>query len=152
GGGRSCGCVRRATSTPKRGCSTCNRHRRSARMSSHVTCPGCQTLLTIPGYLAGKVARCPRCKSPLPTEAEPAAAPSGSIPDRPAHIYSRVENPRQTSSPDDAEMKRPDARVQLICDGCRRPVTFPSVEMGTVQECPQCGEYLDVPDLATERY
>ena len=40
-----------------------------------------------------------------------------------------------------------EARIQMECEGCGRTVTFPATELGTVQECPECGGYLDVPEL-----
>ena len=40
-----------------------------------------------------------------------------------------------------------EARIQMQCEGCGKTVTFPATELGTVQECPECGGYLDVPEL-----
>ena len=36
-------------------------------------------------------------------------------------------------------------RIQMRCDGCGKEVTFPIADAGAVQECPECGGYLDVP-------
>jgi len=36
--------------------------------------------------------------------------------------------------------------VDVQCPACRKISPFPASEQGTVQECPQCGEYLDVPE------
>jgi hypothetical protein len=40
-----------------------------------------------------------------------------------------------------------EARIQMKCEGCGKTVTFPAADLGTVQECPDCGGYLDVPEL-----
>jgi hypothetical protein len=36
-------------------------------------------------------------------------------------------------------------RVQAACEECGRAVEFPASQRGSVQECPHCGEYVDVP-------
>ncbi len=41
-----------------------------------------------------------------------------------------------------------EARIQMECEGCGRTVTFPATDLGTVQECPGCRGYLDVPELS----
>ena len=38
------------------------------------------------------------------------------------------------------------ARIQLPCEGCGKTVSFPFSDAGTVQECPECGGYLDIPE------
>lgn len=40
-----------------------------------------------------------------------------------------------------------DSRVQMKCDGCGKTVSFPANQQGTVQECPECGGYIDVPEI-----
>ena len=35
--------------------------------------------------------------------------------------------------------------VEATCEDCRQTSTFPGVDRGTVQQCPRCGAYLDVP-------
>src|SRR5262245_14784229 len=58
-------------------------------------------------------------------------------------------------------MRMADVKLQMVCDGCAAVVTFPAAEQGTVQECPHCGGYLDIPEVTrvptlydthTERY
>jgi hypothetical protein len=65
-------------------------------------------------------------------------------------------------APDDAEMARRlliefEARrradraahsgtVDVVCEECGKGATFPAAEQGTVQECPHCGGFLDVPE------
>lgn len=117
-------------------------------MARHVTCPGCQTLLAIPDHLAETVLRCPRCKARLPEEA---VNTSQAITDRPTATPRSAGSSRQFSS-DEKEVPGTTARVQLRCDGCGDTIVFAPEEMGTVQECPNCGEYLDIPDLTVERY
>jgi ribosomal protein S27E len=36
--------------------------------------------------------------------------------------------------------------VETECEECGARVKFPASEAGTVQDCPNCGAYLDVPD------
>jgi hypothetical protein len=36
------------------------------------------------------------------------------------------------------------ANVELVCDGCAKSIAFPVSAVGTVQECPHCGGYVDV--------
>ncbi len=37
--------------------------------------------------------------------------------------------------------------VKAECDECGKTSEFPAAEAGSVQDCPHCGEYMDVPDL-----
>jgi hypothetical protein len=36
--------------------------------------------------------------------------------------------------------------VTAECEDCGKPSEWPATEMGTVQTCPHCGRYMDVPD------
>src|SRR5262245_48446029 len=36
--------------------------------------------------------------------------------------------------------------VSATCEECGQSAEFPAAEIGTVQDCPHCGAYLDVPD------
>jgi len=36
--------------------------------------------------------------------------------------------------------------VSVVCDECGRSAEFPASEMGTVQDCPHCHRWIDVPD------
>jgi hypothetical protein len=38
-------------------------------------------------------------------------------------------------------------QIQLVCDACGATVTFLGSEAGTVQDCPKCGGFLDVPEF-----
>lgn len=38
-----------------------------------------------------------------------------------------------------------DAKVVLNCPGCYQSLSFPVADIGTIQECPHCGGYVDVP-------
>jgi hypothetical protein len=43
--------------------------------------------------------------------------------------------------------------IEVLCEECGQRSTFPGSQYGTTQECPHCGEYLDVVDpdsLSTE--
>ena len=35
--------------------------------------------------------------------------------------------------------------IDAVCDGCEKTSTFAAAQRGTVQECPHCMAYLDVP-------
>src|SRR5262249_29772969 len=35
--------------------------------------------------------------------------------------------------------------VEAVCDECGTRSTFPAEARGTVQDCPKCGEYIDIP-------
>jgi Putative prokaryotic signal transducing protein len=41
--------------------------------------------------------------------------------------------------------------VNATCDECGKVSEFPAAQAGTVQDCPECGEYMDVPDLEPDR-
>ena len=45
-----------------------------------------------------------------------------------------------------------DARppIAAICEECGQSADFPYAQRGTVQTCPACSEYLDVPDTSAE--
>src|SRR5262249_49187753 len=34
--------------------------------------------------------------------------------------------------------------IEVVCEECGAAATFPAVQTGTVQECPECGAFLDV--------
>jgi hypothetical protein len=36
--------------------------------------------------------------------------------------------------------------ITALCDDCGKPSTFPGSQRGSVQNCPQCGAYMDVVD------
>src|SRR5262249_13611813 len=36
--------------------------------------------------------------------------------------------------------------VEAVCEECGQSATFPASTAGTVEDCPSCGAYLDVPD------
>lgn len=40
-----------------------------------------------------------------------------------------------------------DAKIQVRCEGCGATVIFPASDIGTVQECSECGGFLDVPEI-----
>jgi hypothetical protein len=33
-----------------------------------------------------------------------------------------------------------------VCEECGKSSTWPAAEMGTTQDCPHCGQYMDIPD------
>ncbi len=47
----------------------------------------------------------------------------------------------------EAERKNdpPPELITFACDHCNEAAVYPGTMQGTVQECPHCGEYLDVP-------
>jgi hypothetical protein len=64
-----------------------------------------------------------------------------------------AERARQIIAENDEELKRAQSsRIQrtepvtAICEECGKSATFPPSEQGTVQDCPHCGKYMDVPD------
>ena len=40
-----------------------------------------------------------------------------------------------------------DVKLSFQCEGCGASVSFPSSEAGTVQDCPECGGWIDVPEV-----
>jgi hypothetical protein len=44
----------------------------------------------------------------------------------------------------EAEGGAPGAVIEVICEECRRPASFPAAQRGSVQQCPQCRAYVDV--------
>ena len=47
-------------------------------------------------------------------------------------------------NPPDAASQEP---IEVICDKCQAKTIFPARLHGTIQDCPACGEYLDVGEL-----
>jgi Arc/MetJ family transcription regulator len=100
----------------------------------------------MPGYLAGKRARCPRCKTVFST------------PDIPANVKESEAITARPSVPPGPGLKGadvflepegewPDVSLQMRCNGCGNTLRFPASTVGTVQECPDCGGYIDVPEI-----
>jgi hypothetical protein len=42
--------------------------------------------------------------------------------------------------------------VEVVCEECGRAATLPASTAGTVEDCPNCGAYLDVPDPDDEEW
>lgn len=40
-----------------------------------------------------------------------------------------------------------EARIKVTCAGCEKPFDVPSVDQGGIVECPNCGGWVDVPEL-----
>ena len=40
-----------------------------------------------------------------------------------------------------------EANISFRCQGCEALISFPGTDAGTVQECPECGGWADVPEL-----
>lgn len=36
--------------------------------------------------------------------------------------------------------------VEAVCEECGKSSTWPASQMGTTQDCPHCGAYMDIPD------
>ena len=49
----------------------------------------------------------------------------------------RAAKPRTSNS---------DSTIEVICEDCRKPSTFPGSRLGSVETCPHCGAYVDVGD------
>lgn len=41
-----------------------------------------------------------------------------------------------------------EAKISFRCQGCEELITFAGTDAGTVQECPECGGWADVPELS----
>lgn len=37
-------------------------------------------------------------------------------------------------------------RIEFACEDCGETMSYPVSDIGTVQQCPHCGEYVDVPE------
>ena len=37
-------------------------------------------------------------------------------------------------------------RIEFACEECGKEMSHPVSDIGTVQQCPHCGEYVDVPE------
>jgi hypothetical protein len=68
-----------------------------------------------------------------------------------------AEHARRIIAENDEELKRAQSSrarrtepVSAICEECGQSATFPPSEQGTVQDCPHCGKYMDVPDLESD--
>ncbi len=44
------------------------------------------------------------------------------------------------------------ATVRFECPGCEKSISFAVADIGTVQECPHCGGYVDVPGEKDDRF
>jgi hypothetical protein len=100
----------------------------------------------MPGNVAGKRARCPRCNIVFTAAGVP-ADDIGSA----AIAAERSLTPGPGAKAQEALAggagELADVRIQLRCDSCGHSVSFGVSEIGTVQECPACGAYVDVPEV-----
>lgn len=60
---------------------------------------------------------------------------------RALQVIAEGEERRQQLQRDKAELGPVDAK----CEECGQATTFPGKQRGTVQDCPHCGAYMDVP-------
>ncbi len=44
------------------------------------------------------------------------------------------------------------ATIRFECPGCEKSISFAVEDIGTVQECPHCGGYVDVPGEKDDRF
>jgi uncharacterized paraquat-inducible protein A len=111
------------------------------------TCPGCQTPVTVPHHLAGRRARCPHCSTVFATPDAPAGGDeSEAFAVQPTPLSRFGASAADAVSVEPVE-EYPDVRIELRCEGCGHRVGFPTSDIGTVQECPECGGYIDVPEV-----
>jgi len=45
----------------------------------------------------------------------------------------------------ESKAAHPSGRVEVTCEACGKVNSFQTDAVGSVQECSQCGEYLDMP-------
>ena len=45
-----------------------------------------------------------------------------------------------------AKPEQRDEAIRFACETCEQPVEFPGSTAGTIQSCPECDEWLDVPE------
>jgi Putative prokaryotic signal transducing protein len=50
---------------------------------------------------------------------------------------------REREKAQEAEARPP---IEAVCENCGRRCSFPGTQRGSVQECPQCGGFIDVGD------
>jgi hypothetical protein len=43
-----------------------------------------------------------------------------------------------------------EVKISFRCEGCGATLSFPSSEAGTVQDCPECGGWVDVPEVVRQ--
>jgi rubrerythrin len=61
--------------------------------------------------------------------------------DRAAELLREYENRLEERAPSHTEGT---SLVQVVCPECHEVGTFPIAHLGTVQECPHCGKFMDV--------
>ena len=114
-------------------------------MPTRITCPACQAPVTLSRDLAGRRVRCPHCRTIFSVADNPAhVKESESIAARPiAPAGSEGAAPLPVESAEDW----PDIRLEMRCEGCGHTLSFSTSDIGTVQECPECGGYIDIPEV-----
>src|SRR5436190_19375287 len=55
---------------------------------------------------------------------------------------------RDRSSGSTAEVTGPD--IAAVCEDCGHTAAYPAAQRGTVQDCPHCGAFVDVGEMAVE--
>src|SRR5947207_2847393 len=115
-------------------------------MPIRMTCPGCQTPVAMHRSLAGKRARCPRCRTVFSTpEVAADADESEAIAVRPTAPLGAGAN-RGDAAPREPAVDGPHLWLEIRCEGCGHMVRFSASDIGMVVDCPECGEYIDVPE------
>ncbi len=57
-------------------------------------------------------------------------------------LVKEVQDKRRTSAKDDKSGEL----VQFECENCGLPISFPAFRRGGVESCPECRQYVDVPE------
>ena len=65
--------------------------------------------------------------------------------ERSVPIIEQFEQTRQRRQARGDSIAAADEPVEAECEDCGKTTTFPASRRGTVETCPHCGEYLDVP-------
>lgn len=57
-----------------------------------------------------------------------------------------LEEETKTAEEQKRKREQRTGTVTAVCEECGKSSEWPASEMGTTQDCPHCGEYMDVPD------
>jgi DNA-directed RNA polymerase subunit RPC12/RpoP len=102
-------------------------------------CPACKKVLKVADDGAGKKVNCPGCGQRLLIP----AAPMPVVPVRDRVVLAEAPPSPPTSSPVSASRSAPPKvrqgkTIPVTCPGCRRQISLPVAELGTMIECAQC--------------
>jgi hypothetical protein len=118
-------------------------------MPIKITCPHCQSKLSVKDHMAGKKGTCPNCKKVLTVPSKTSAAAQPAAPAPPPVDVEAAAAALLNDEPKPAESAETKT-VDFTCPFCDAQVQLAAELAGKRAPCPECKRIIKVPELARQ--